>query len=360
MVGAEGCTAYLNGAKVGALPFERRDLLPVAVRVLLQCDDGLGRIHHRVLRVGPNHMSIDRGLDAALNTESRIELRSEQEAAKLLQYAERVASELDAQAALIVEGTQGGYFVVRLLRVDGSTASRTAVVIPGDPTDAELAAAVTDLLRVTALEGALQRPGIRPAPGAMWHAYRDAESGLESGVGEGRGSYWSVERILGMGLGGLGIASAVLAWNYYDLRHQYRNAVSAGATINQPRYVAEGKNAMLLGVSGALLLSASAPMLLPDLDDAPMLPWVLGGLAAASVGAGIYLTAAGEPCSRDACSGGQPDSLLGPMVLTQSLPLLAALASYLVRELVVDDQSSRVEVMQGVDGSAVIALRIVY
>ena len=64
--------------------------------------------------------------------------------------------------------------------------------------------------------------------------------------------------------------------------------------------------------------------------------WIAGGLGLTAVGVGAYLTASGEPCSRQRCPAGQPDSLLGPMVLVQSIPLLTVPVTYMQRSLLAE------------------------
>ena len=341
LVGDESCDVYVNGMPWRTKPGADAGFPVVAVRVQLRCES-FGRVHQVQLRPGVNKIRIDPRFERALVSQVYLGLRyaTEAEVRRFRDLdARSIAQALEADAVLLLEATAGGDTVLRLVLPGPETPVVASVLILGpDPAQAEVAAAADQLLRrYQASKARVTSHALRPASDVE----RDTglavtPSATDSGFVADSSMGVDALDIAGISVGVLGLAGIVTSWSYYDLRRQYRNVVSAGDPFFQPRYVASGKNAMLLNVSGTVLLSASVPLWLPEYSDAPAVSWIAGGLGLTAVGVGAYLTASGEPCSRQRCPAGQPDSLLGPMVLVQSIPLLTVPVTYMQRSLLAE------------------------
>lgn len=305
------CTVAINGHNRGPLPLHEPRLAPVPVRALITCA-GESQIFRIELKPGENRLSVHPRLSEVLTTGGYLGLRYTGHDPGAIADASALASLMGAQASLLFARDPQDRLHVQTVTAAGQLT--TTATIPLQPTQDDFVRVARTL---TGTAQPLEHTAATTGPTDDLPSYFDTP----------------VQRVAGIGLAALGLAGAIATWTYHDLRLQYRDAVEDDRPEFHPKYIADGKNAVLLASAGTALLAASTPLLLPAYEDASAIPWIAGGAGLAGAAVGLYLSAAGSPCTPTRCDEAFPDVMTGPLVLIQSAALLAIPTTYLVREL---------------------------
>jgi len=144
--------------------------------------------------------------------------------------------------------------------------------------------------------------------------------------------------IAGVVASAVGIAGFTVSWSNYAERYSLRSRQYDGAVsyATRDKFNTAGKWLMAGGALGAGTLVAAEAALLPKADGVPAAAWLIGGLGAAvgGVGLGFTVSKRGADCipgTLKPCAALTSDSLLGPLLMLQAVPLLAVPAVYTVR-----------------------------
>lgn len=321
----EFCMVAVNGVPVSLLPAKVDELVAgLVLRVQVHCHERESRVYSLRLDAGENRLTIDMELDVALRTAGGVGLQCglvSGDDGRCAAHASTLARAVKVDAALLVARMQSSKVRLQLLTTGGASPG-VSRRFRWDPRSGQRG------LR----EAAIALAG--PKQLAVGPVSADVNGMSEGqGAGEPSGTHSINWGKVTVGVGVLGVATvgALGAWSYYGLRMQYRNAIDAGSGKYLGKYDAVGKNALLVAYSANGLISAALPILLPARQESPVLQWILGSAAVVSVVAGTALTVEGHGCKRTGCKG-SVDSVLGPLVLAQAMPLGSALVTYAVRE----------------------------
>ena len=312
------CVAVINGRQVETLPYRADGLLPgIEHRVQVLCQRP-SRVHRVRLQPGGNSLVVDFQLDTALVSQPTLGLSYERGAELRGDHARTLARFMRAQEAVLVAKTQEG---LRLSRPTPGP-SNPAVDVAFDASEDELRAAALQLYAPTTAK-------LRPP--------RSVKDGSDRTA-----LLWG-----GAAMGAAAALSIGLSWRAYDLQMQFRSEVPS-AEIYLRDYDKEGEAALLMSISGNFLLAAAMPLVLPDYEEAPWLPWALGIVGTVAGATGAALTASGERCTAVQCNPDTLDPSLGLLVMLHGAPLLAVPLTYLVRALL-DDGEVQTQVAASTD-----------
>jgi len=367
------CGVRLNGIEVGDSPLQFDDAHDGVARVQLECKPGVaGRIHSLEPAVGTTELIIDPEFDAAAHTRRGLWLSYADEA----QRSARLLADLRE-----LEHALGDSVRVMALSVDDASppnqldvhvyatkSARELAMIHydlGDPGDAGVAGVQSaasaadsgsghndDTGSVGAGHGydaraltALARK-LWPSPQAAEQLSPIALNGSVQGaaptaVPASRTRDGHQHPVLASVLTVAGAAGVVTGWVLYAKRYDHRTTtidIQNSPEVIEATSRPQAAWTLLSSGLGALALSAAEPLWLPEADGVPWPAWVAGGL-----GAGIALTGAGfslfgPTCSEletdrfdPNCSQFPADSVFGPMLMFNALPLLAAPLTYVTR-----------------------------
>lgn len=319
----QACVTRINGVPVGPAP-AAVELLPATVRIQLECDDAPGRIHHVSLRSGFNEVTLDPDFDRSIVSSpprmrilyasaARLETRRASDMAAL-------ARGVRAETLLVVEASAH----VTVQRFDGSgrALQRFDWSAPAEDT-----AARANLVR--ALLAPPARPP-QPPPVAVRRSAADDSAA------------WITPTAIA-----LGYSTAVAASLFSLARRAGERSDSLGRSSFDIDGYRSDLRIGLIGTSAGAVLATSAEVIgLPQRASVPWWAWTAGGLGAAALMAGALLSPPSE-CRQMApqprCTTWQADSLLRPLLLIHSVPLLALPLKYAVSATFGVDASANAE-----------------
>jgi len=366
---SSGCGVRLNGIEVGKSPMSFSDARAGITRVQLECQPGVaGRIHSIELKPGENRLDVDPAFDAVVHSQGGLWLQYDSEAAR--------TARMDADL-LQVQKAVGAQRVVGLL-VDGTSYPRVRVraLTPAPPHDvATLSYSVGEGYSPEAVAAALKSlrgMGKKAAPAAS------ARSGSSNGLvmpAEERGDATielfsqplppappeepepappppppaepESQQNIGVGLllAAAGIGGVTVGWVLYTKRYQHNrisnNPEETGADYSVATPVPQAGWTLFATGAGLLTLTISEYFWLPEAQGVPPWAYVMGGLGAAVVAAGVGLMAVGPDCPDKPsgedfpveCFSYSSQNIFGPMLAMHGLPLLGIPIAYGLRAL---------------------------
>lgn len=364
--GTEPCLTRVNGISWGEAPAQIT-MAPHPVRVQLECAERPGRVHHMSLRAGFNRLLIDPVFDRALRSgPPRLRLLYESLATlanRRRRDGETLARALNVTRLVMVEG--GAPMRVHQLDSFGQLL-HTLAVDPVDPSS--LATVLAELSEGAHLHGNAPAVSSEQTPGpvsavALGQAGEEvmgqppAQVGVELSVsGEADALYvpalpvlepsadlaWLSPLTIGIGYA-LSIAGSAFALSErYFVRRD-----SIDQVFDLDHYNDTGSLGVGFMVGGAMIATAAELLTLPAADGVPAAAWVAGAVGVVAGVAGLGLSASDNSCTaaddRQECIGIERDPLLGPLLLVQSVPLLAVPATYLLAEGLGERGLARVE-----------------
>ncbi|HMJ11900.1 MAG TPA: hypothetical protein VK524_10830, partial [Polyangiaceae bacterium] len=316
----EGCVVVVNGAAKGGLPYRETELLPIATRIQVNCQEP-GRIHFVAIKPGRNALVINQPFERVVQTAGYLALRyrtiEEEERSKIAD-ATTLGKLLDTQNVLLVRKAGKGRVDFRRIEVGKLVAQ---VTLRQDAGDDEIRAGARAL--VDGLSG-----DVSAAPKqALVPDHR---------VDDGDGPNW----LAGVAPAAGGATLLGLAWvSYAKVRSARGRYIGNGNPATLTRYEDLVAAAQTNGVAGAALTAASVPSLLPDADGVPVWSWIVGVAGAGVATGGALIWNAHEPCTTTRCKA-ETDPSLGQLVLLHSTPLLAIPITHAVRALLGSNQVS--------------------
>jgi len=387
-----GCAAYVNGRNLGPTPKELSRLSPGEYRIQAECEQGvMGRVHRVALSDNRVVLKVDTRYDRAIETlfdlslnyagssEERRHLgRDAVETGRMVGASDVVvawvrgdgpAPDVQVDRYRVADGVHLGF---ARLRVDGAAGTIEQRVLArarealeaGEsvdlrgPTPRVLPQPALATQPATRADTALQARAPAPAPE---EALFKPEAEPPAQADDAHDT--DVMPIVGYALAGAGVAAQVTGWVLYGRllgrQDSYAAALNANTSpmtrttpeLNALRDIdaADEPPPIALGV-GALMTTASVPLWLPQTDAIPWWGWASGGagLVLAGVGAVLSVSAAGCEVDRyDRCTQAPLATDIGPLLLLQSMPLLAVPVVQGVRELTGDRARLDVQVGQG-------------
>ncbi len=382
----EGCAVFLNGRRLGTAPLELPQLSPGEYRVQAECEEGrAGRVHRVTVASSRVVMHIDTGLDAAVQTSLDLSLRydgAEPQRQRVYGDALEIARALGVAEVLLVlpvasaEGAltdvvqvdrirarDGSLLAAARLRVDsagaiesGTLTAALASLREGAQRD-HTAAATTPIADIEAPARILKprEASVEAAQArAVLTATRAASSSTDTNasaavVDSERGSDYdasaadapptTVGAVLGI-TGGVGMLAGLGLFGYQlSLELDYSSQKDEGDVVAYRTTKTNLESVELVPLivtgSGALLLTASLPWLLPESPELPVLALVSGIAGGALAITGGVLLAVGSGCNEFDIEGRCTDILattrLGGILLETALPLGAVPVVYLLR-----------------------------
>lgn len=327
---AAGCVVVVNGAPKGALPYRETGLLPVPVRIQVNCQRP-GRIHVVRMKPGRNSLIVDLRFERVVRTEGYLSLRygdAREEENSQIRDGLTLAKILDGSDLLLVRRTPDGRVALRRLGVQLEKLVSEISLAPK---------ASADEIRTAAHALATSRSGPIAA------VDEDSQVRAKDGGGD-RDLYPGVALAVGSATG------LAIAWGTYAESIRFRNQVAdaEGCAVNGDidvlcvqafaRYQTLGDLSLAFGALGSALGAATAPALLPESDGVPAWSWIAGaaGIGAATVG--VVLWSKGDSCSLQDCDTDRLDPNLGRLLVLHAAPLLSVPITYGVRALLRTDR----------------------
>jgi hypothetical protein len=380
----QGCAVFLNGRHLGTAPLELPQLSPGEYRVQAECEEGrAGRVHRVTVASSRLVMRIDTRLDAAVQTSLDLSLRyegAEPQRQRAYGDALEVTRALGVAEVMLVlpvadaHGATTDVVQVDRIRVrDGAllAAVRLRIDAAGAVESAALAAAVASLrnglqLDHTVAEAApiadLEGPAQVLAPSEAALAGVHPKATRSASARGGRGADTSASAavvdaeegsprdradappttagvVLGVA-GGLGTLTGLGLFAYQlSLELDYSAQKDEGdvAAYRDTKQKLEDFDfvPLLVTGSGALLLTASLPWLLPDAPELPTLAIASGIAAGALAITGAVLLAVGGGCDtfdvEGRCTHMLSTTRVGGLLLEGAVPLGAVPIVYLLR-----------------------------
>lgn len=359
------CVTRVNGMSWGDSPTQITTA-PAAVRIQLECGDQPGRVHHYSLSPGHQTIVIDPVFDRVIHSDEarlRLQYGSGAEAAqRRLHDAAEIARTLQVNEIILVEGGEAPL----LRRVTAAGREVAAVALgPAERSGPRFEQALSHLLQAgpgigladapeaaaPIMEGSGGGLGAEPAvygPGLANSARSAlARAGLyvpELPILEpNQDLHWLSPLTIGIGYAlSLGGSAFALSERYFVRRDRL------GGVFDLDHYNDTGSLGIGFMVGGAMLATAAELLTLPERPAVPMPAWLVGGLGAAAALIGLVFVVADNACDvgddRLACTGVHRDDLLGPLLLLQSVPLLAVPGTYLLEDVFPAEAAARIEV----------------
>lgn len=361
-----GCSAFVNGRRLGTTPFEIGSLPAGSYRVQVECGpDRRGRVHLVSLGQEPKRLEVDLRFESAVQTQPQLELRYAHQAdensqrfadalhiAQLLQVSDVVVLTPESTTTLRIDR-----FNVAQRRVMASAwlpvASRKAQQRK-HMNDAAEALFRGDSLQIDAKSKSRRDPWVAPvlasSAGSAGIAVRDTEPPSRT-VAQPATTQQTRQRpkllpILGWTLGALGAGALATGWTYWAKlrRDQDRfEAASSGDVdyLDRQQDFDRHQRAVWIsaGISGALL-TASVPLWLPEVRrdsragpplGVPWWSWVAGGVGLGVAAGGIAMLAMPRSCVDALCTRREPNSALGSLLLAHAAPLITMPIVHLIR-----------------------------
>jgi hypothetical protein len=369
-----GCRTYVNGRKLGTTPFLLRRLPPGEYRVQAECaPDTPARVHRVVLAAEPTTVRIDARFDAAVRTDTGLQLTYPDTASSnehRLADSLRVARITRAATVLLV--TPDGDGSVRLDRVDVKQRRVVASVrvTPGGTRAHRwyAARAVDSLWR----ERSLDMNGSRPRPMDPWAppvapsppieladdgvpSVHDREAPAPEPAAEPSGR---ARRVAGWALLGSGAAGLAAGWALFATTLQRGDHFGLAAPTDpdylgrQRRFDRARIGSGVAFAAGGAITTAAVPLLLPEHGGGGVMPawaWTTGAVGVALLGVGTVRMAVdrGAWLDRDPVDQGstrhRPSRLLGAALWLHAAPLLAIPLTYVARRFFGDGATATLE-----------------
>ncbi len=325
---SKGCVVVVNGTPKGGLPYREAGLLPVPLRVQLNCA-GHGRTHVVKLRPGRNSLIVDLRLERVVRTSGALGLHyadAKEESRARVRDGLSVTRAVGGGDVLLARTLEGGR--ISLARYELGLEKLVAeVTLPARPTAEEI--------RVAAHALVAGRPGatvvVDRRPGVSVDTDGTAAPGYEL----------YAAAVLGVGTA----ASYGLSWlSYVRTVERRSDVVLAGGCAGTPepdlvclqafgQHQTFGDYTLAFGGVGAVLGAAAMPVILPPEHDVPLWSWIVGVAGAGAVTAGAVLWRTAEPCTLQRCDAEHLDPSLGQLLILHGPPLLAVPITHLVRSL---------------------------
>jgi hypothetical protein len=325
----EGCITRVDGIPTGPPP-AALELVPSQVRVQLECGAEAGRVHPMTLESGFNQVALDPDFDRVRSDAPRLRLRTVR--ATTLQSR----SALDALAigrALRAE-------VIVLLSVTGGTTTlRRLAAYGARGPQIRWDAAVADTRALSDVAAAIlaapSPSSQRPVPRRDTHPTALRVLRLNASTA------WLVPTTIVLGYS-VGIASSVFALA--------RRAEVREDSLSQSIDIDSYRQAHTFGLVGAIAgnaLATGAELVgLPRRRGVPWWAWLAGGLGVAALGAAVAV-APEHACNLEsrlrACTQWSEDPLLQPLLVIQSIPLLAVPLTYAISSALGDGNAASVQ-----------------
>jgi hypothetical protein len=342
-----GCTARVNGSRVGETPLEVRDLVPGRYAVQVECEPGRpGRAHYVGVEPGLNQVTVDTRFDGAIVTRPVLGLRyidSADAEAHREGDVVRLVEAVSSTDIVVVSAPDTATLELELLQGTRRAGFARIKGGPNGPTRGDIALAARTLvdgkcmnlatLPATVLRCGNETTGDRPIEDA-WPAARMP-----------RGKF-----ISGIALFAAGSASLLTGYVLLGPRarasEDWVHALDAGESSAslQQKWFNMGNGLTVTAAIGGGALVTAMPLALPKRAKTPWWAWLSGGLgvgaAAFSVAYGVTAeNAPGTPCSSliadptDARSCVNRSEQISVAVLTgaTAAPLLTVPLVYLLR-----------------------------
>jgi hypothetical protein len=318
------CRARINGVDWGPVPTRVPGVRADEVRVQVDCGQVMGRIHRERIRPGDNEFLIDTRFDRAVQTDTGL----------WLTYANRAESDRNrVEDSIRVARVVGA---AQILQVDLPSGSLHRIDVASGQTVASrdlegqaLPRALSALLDAGAPPAGRgrERP---PEDTAYEDDWLDREPQAEERDGRSQRRLW--------GYTGAAVSAGALAtgWAYWVVRRNEANRRLE--TDFDSDYDGYRAPVLVFAGLGSLGLSASAALALPEQPGVPWWSYLAGAGGMGLAAYGIYVWQQDERTCLERDSSGclresRVDTLGGPFLALQSLPLLAVPATYLVRHL---------------------------
>lgn len=344
-----GCEVFLNGRHLGHTPFALDRAPAGAYRVQVECTgEGPGRVHWVELGDDPVKLTVDASFDAAIQTEPRLALRYPREEAVtglLLSHATQLGRAVQADDVVLVGRVAGKLTLLRVQAQHERIVAGAQLADAATGTLSRAAAALAEA-RFDGVDPGAFRPRPVEAPAAVANAAQAVENtapvppeSQRSGPSvlpratpgpEGPPPSAPPSRALlvaGGVIAGLGVAGLGAGYGMYPHWRTLRRKATQGEPGSDPQRAAQADydafrfTPLAVGASGAALLTAAVPMLLPKEPPRTAAAWVGGALAGA---AGIAAIAIG------ASKLGQDATLRG-LLIASGVPLITIPVTQLVR-----------------------------
>jgi hypothetical protein len=326
----DDCITRVNGIPTGPPP-AALELAPTQVRVQLECGGRIARVHPVSLESGFNEVTIDPDFDSVVRSDApRLRLRYERAAAlesKATLDALAIGRAIRAEAIFLVQVVRGTT-TLRRLAANGARG-------PQIRWDAALADARA-LSEVSATVLAPTPPKAWRSPDRQPAVYQTALPALHLDADNA----WLVPTAIVVGYS-LGLGSSLFA---LARRSEIReDALSDSIDIDGYR------QAHTLGLIGAITgstLATSAELFgLPRRPGVPWWAWLVGGAGVATLGAAVAL-APEQACTLEnrlrTCTQWTEDEIFQPLLVIQSIPLLAVPLTYAISSALGEDSFAAV------------------
>lgn len=322
-----GCVAVVNGGPKGALPYRETGLLPVPVRIQVNCQRP-GRIHVVRLKPGRNSLIVDLRLERVVHTGDYLGLRyadAREEQTSQVRDALTLAKTLGGSDLLLVHKLADGRLSVQRYGTQlEQLVSEVKLPMKANADEIRVAAHALATSRSGEIAASEETPtGTSTANGGR---NRDAFAGLAVVIGS--------------------VSSFGIAWGMYAESMHYRGTAAAtggcaGITQQSPRtlciqsfarYQTLGDVTLIVGALGSAFGTMASPAALPEADGVPLWSWLAGAAGAGVATAGALLWSSGTSCSLEKCAD-KTDPKLGQLLVLHAPPLLAIPITHAVRAL---------------------------
>jgi hypothetical protein len=336
----DDCLTRVDGIPIGQPP-AALELPPSQVRIQLECGGRVARVHQLGLESGLNEVTIDPDFDRVVRSDGpRLRLQYEQAVAlesRAALDALAIGRAIRAEPVILVVSV-GGTTLVR--RVDASGTPGAPIRWDAALSDSQALSEVSLAVLTPAAPKAQRQPARGP------EVYQAALPVLNLNSG----SAWLVPTAIVVGYS-LGIGSSLVAL-------VYRAGVREDALADSIE-IEGNRQARTLGLVGAITgstLATSGELFgLPRRRGVPWWAWLAGGAGVAAVGAAVAL-APEHDCTLEsqlrACTKWTEDPIFQPLLVIQSIPLLAVPLTYAISSALGESSSAAVHA----DGRAAVLI----
>ena len=328
---AEGCAVVVNGVPKGGLPYRETGLLPVPMRVQVNCQRP-GRIHVVHLKAGRNSLIVDLRFEEVVRTDGYLSLHygtEEEERSAQRRDELTLAKLLGASDLLLVHKSAEGLVSFQRIGTQDEKVVSEVSLAPKSNAD-EISAAAQALATSRSGRIAGDDGNTEQRLSARGHGSASPYGGIALATGS--------------------VATLAIGWVSYAEAMPFRKQVAArnacavsGGGVDVlcvqafAKYTTLRDFTLVFGALGSSLGVAALPALLPDSKGVPAWSWIVGGLGVAAAATGIGLWSSGDSCSFSKCAPDHLDASLGQMLLIDSAPLLGVPMTYAIRSLVRSD-----------------------
>ncbi len=350
-----GCPVFIQGRNLGQTPLELPRLSRGEYRVQVECIPGqFGRVHRVTLGPSRSVVHVDSAFDAAVQSSGGVSLRYPNDALQQ-RYARahgvEIARSVGARYVALIMPAGAGRVRITALEVKHGK-GLASVIVALDETHALRSAgpSAAALVAGRSMDFTVEPPvplSLEPelvAPIALRVPEAVAPTELEQVADDDRSA--EGPGVLEWSLAGAGLTAHLVGWALYvqliALEADYRKVRDLDDSAEAQRRL-DSLEAFelvppLTALSGAVLMTASLPLILSDSEaHVPPLALVAGGTGLAIAAVGAYVLVASSGCDRfdrlGRCDDVPATTRLGAMLLAASLPLLSIPVVYWVRGL---------------------------